>query len=118
MNGVEGPKRDGEGLGCAGENSSRGLDDRDRLDDAIYRLTPASDLGLLNPLENAQAIECPKTFHLYQRAGNPAFDGSPLAERPWLPEYDAQDDGGVEIGNHRSPRSCARSLRTSVLRPR
>jgi hypothetical protein len=93
MNGAEGTKRDGEGLGGAGENRSRRLDDRHRLDDAIYRFTPASDLGLLNPLENAQAIKCPETFHFYQRAGNPAFDGSPLAERPWLPEDDAQDDG-------------------------
>ena len=89
MNGVEGPKRDGERLGGAGENWSCGLDHRHRLDDPIYRLTSASDLGLRNPLENAQAIECPKTFHFYQRAGNPAFDGSPLTECARLPEHDA-----------------------------
>ena len=93
MNGIEGAKRDREGLGGAGENRSRRLDDRHRLDDAIYCLTPASDLGFGDPLENAQAIKGPETFHLYQRADNSAVDGSPLAERPWLPEDDAQDDG-------------------------
>jgi len=93
MNGVESPKRDREGLGSAGENRPGWFDDRHRLDDAIYRLTPVSDLGLRNPLENAQTIECPETLHLYQRAGNPAFDGSPLAERARLAKHDAQNDG-------------------------
>lgn len=93
------------GLRRAGENGPGRLDHRERLDDPIDRFSSPRDLILGDSLEVAQPVEGPQAFNFQEGAGNARFDGLPLTERPPPPKHDAQDDRGVEVGDHRAPRS-------------
>ena len=92
VNGVEGTKGRGEGLGGPGEDLPRELDEPDLLEEPEDVSAPQSEFGTALRLPQLQAIEGAQALDLGELAGDRLVNGVPLRERAALAEHDAQED--------------------------
>lgn len=106
------------GSGCAAREYGRcHLHDLDMVEKPEHRLPAARQFVIRQARTEPEAIQRSKTFRLDKRARDTVLDGRPLPERSWLAQDLAEEDRGVEIGDHRSRcRSSARRSMTSIFK--
>jgi len=115
VHGIERAERQGQRGGGPFENTVGNLGDRNAIKQLVDRFPASNDLrGSESPLK-VQAIERPEAFHLDERAAHPFIDLLPLRQSIRFPEDQPQENGGIEVGDHRrSRRSLSNAERLST----
>ena len=107
MDGVERPEWRRHRLAGPPQDGGRELHDLETLHDPINGLAARDRILRLEGATDAQPVDRPQALDFEQSAGHPQRNPAPLGEAARLSEHVTENDGRIDVRNHRARRSSS-----------